>query len=203
MSFEVEFHERWVKPFYQRLLNGRFSELLYSAEPPYVPSPLGIEFRKAIAVIEPADCHQLFEEGGWRARMVGSWYAALRRWPQFVDVIGTRLIESDFPYAGRGYCSALATFCDERSSSYLRRYLDTWLPQTHEHFDQHWALPALHWIDERLDTRYAEPYLVPGGLWDRWTAGPQQGRQLGPDCYTAAKRAFDTKLSLALAAFSA
>jgi uncharacterized protein (TIGR02996 family) len=67
-------------------------------------------------------------------------------------------------------------------------------------YDQHWALPALVWVDNRLDTRYAAGYLVPGGLWDRWAAAHhREGLQL----YLDSQRKFDLTLASALAAFRA
>ncbi len=110
------------------------------------------------------------------------------------------LIASQRCYAGQGYCAALACYADEPSADCLRQYLDAWLPQVDKYYDQHWALPALVWIDQRLDTNHAARYLERGGLWDNWATAQ---RRVGPQFYLESQRKFDLTLASALATFRA
>jgi hypothetical protein len=82
----------------------------------------------------------------------------------------------------------------------LRRYLEVWLPQRDKYYDQHWALPALVWVDKRLDTQHAAPFLEAGGLWDQWAGA---NHREGAAMYQDAQRNFDLTLASALAAFRA
>jgi hypothetical protein len=188
--------ERWVSPVYLRLLHGNFRHLLLAEELSDKRSQEILTFRRCVAEVTPEIVTILLRQPEWRARLVGGWYAGLRGWRQFRDELGTLLVESRLCFAGQGYCAALACCADAASAEYLRRYLEVWLPQTDRDYDQHWALPALAWIDRRLGTQHAADYLAPGGLWDQWAAA--SGHE-GPAFYLDAQRTFD----LTLAAFRA
>jgi hypothetical protein len=76
--------------------------------------------------------------------------------------------------------------------------LDKWLPQLDKYYDQHWALPALVWVDKRLSAHHADRYLLPGGLWDQWALAQHQA---AAQFYLESQRSFDLTLASALAAF--
>ena len=104
-----------------------------------------------------------------------------------------------FPnFMNGGYCAALACFADQVSTDYLRKYLNFWLPQVDKFYDQHWALPALVWVDKRLGTQHAAEYRVSGGLWDQWASTQHRD---GPQFYLDSQRKFDLTLASALAVF--
>lgn len=193
-----ECYERWVHPVYLRLLHGNFRGYLLAEELSDEREQMMAGFRRCLAEASPSVVAALLHQPEWRARLAGSWYAGLRGWLQFRDELGALLVESRVCFAGQGYCAALACYSDEASAEHLRRYLDTWLPQLGRDYDQHWALPALVWVDRRLGTRHAAPFLVANGLWDRWAA---EHHREGPQFYLEAQRTFDLTLASALAAF--
>lgn len=195
-----ELYERWVHPLYLRLLHGNFRHYLLAEEPSDEREQMISDFRCCLAEVDPSVVTTLIRQPEWRARLAGGWYAGLRGWQQYREELGALLVESRVCFACQGYCAALACYADQTSAEFLRQYLDTWLPQVDKYYDQHWALPALVWVDKRLDTRYATGYLVPGGLWDEWAAGHHRE---GPQFYLDSQRKFDLTLASALAAFRA
>ncbi len=200
MDDVLEFYKRWVNPLYMRLLHGNFRGYLLAEELSEERDRMIANFRRCFTEVDPSVITALIRQPEWRARLVAGWYAGVRGWRQFREELGALLIESRACFACQGYCTALACFADQASAEYLRKYLDVWLPQADKFYDQHWALPALVWVDQRLDTRHAARYLVPGGLWDQWaTAHCRDGRQF----YLESQRCFDLTLSSALAAFRA
>ncbi len=195
-----ELYERWVHPLYMRLLHGNFRGRLLAEELSDEREQMISDFRRCLAEVDASVVSTLIHQPEWRARLAGSWYAGLRGWRQFTDELGALLVESRMCFACQGYCAALACYADKASAEYLRRYLDVWLPQVDKYYDQHWALPALVWVDKRLETQYAAGYLLPGDLWDQWAAA--QHRE-GPQFCLDSQRRFDLTLASALAAFRA
>jgi hypothetical protein len=191
-----ELYERWVTPFYVRLLHGNFRHFLLAEEVSDERGQMISAFQDCLATVDPTVVAALLHQPDWRVRLAGSWYAGLRDWPQFTDELGAMLVESQMCFAGQGYCVALACFADAASATHLCRYLDVWLPRVENRYDQDWALPALVWVDQQLGTNYAARYLAPGGLWEQWA-----GLQERQDYYLNTQRHFDLMLASALAAF--
>ncbi|WP_425616664.1 DUF6000 family protein [Anatilimnocola sp. NA78] len=189
---------RWVSPLYANLLHGNFSRQLLATEVSVEREQMLAEFRRCVAEVAPAVVATLLSEREWRGRLTASWYAGLRGWTQFRDELGRLLCRSEMCFAGQGYCAALACFADEESAAHLCAYLDRWLPKIDCYYDQHWALPALVWIDQRLRANFAARYLEPEGLWDQWALAHGQP---GAKFYIESQRAFDLTLSSALASF--
>ena len=150
-----EFFANWVKPFYLKGL---------------IKSDVG-ELRTALAEVTPPVVDRLLSSPGWREQIVGSWFSGLKGWSQFEDVIGVMLLASRVCEAGRGHSFALACFADEASRRHLVTYLDHYLRRPELFDDQHFAMPALMWIDEKSGTSDAARFLVCGGLWETFTAG--------------------------------
>jgi hypothetical protein len=194
----AELRDRWVAPLYLQLLHGNFRRKLLAEELTNDREHTLKRFRGCVNEVTPTIVATLIRQPEWRARLVGSWYAGLRGWVQFRDELGGMLIESQMCFAGQGYCAALACFADDSSADHLCQYLDKWLPQLDKYYDQHWALPALGWIDKRLDIRNAERYLLPGGLWNQWASAQQQS---AAPFYLKCQHSFDLTLASAMAAF--
>lgn len=194
----VELYDRWVQPLYMRLLHGNFRGSLLAEELTSQREEMIAKIRGCFSEVSSSNANELIGQPDWRPRLAGSWYAGMRGWVQFRDKLGELLVESSQCFACQGYCAALACYADDASAEHLRNYLDTWLPALDCFYDQHWALPALVWIDHRLDTRHAEKYLVSGGLWDQWAASH---RREPHSFYLGSQRKFDLTLSSALAAF--
>ncbi|MEV6969191.1 DUF6000 family protein [Hamadaea sp. NPDC051192] len=109
--------------------------------------------------------------GGWRSRIVAAWLVAMGRRVAFRRQIGELLLASDMTYAGQGYCVALAALGTEEDAAILIAYLDRYLPRIELRYDQHWAMAALVHLDAVRGTRFADPFLVAEGLWQRWANG--------------------------------
>ena len=109
--------------------------------------------------ITPALVWRLLSERNWRARVAGAYLAALRRYDQFERHIGGHFLRSETPYAGQGYCLALARFGGAGVVTILRRYLDHYLTRTELIYDQCAAMGALLHIDPTWLARYR-------GIWD-------------------------------------
>jgi hypothetical protein len=107
-------------------------------------------------------------EGGWRERLTASWLIGLDRREQFRDQIGQLLLASEMGYAGQGYCLALARFATPDDAGLLASYLDAYLPQVDNRYDQDWALGAILHIDTVLGTGQTARFLTDGGLWQQW-----------------------------------
>ncbi|WP_459802997.1 DUF6000 family protein [Herbidospora sp. RD11066] len=108
-------------------------------------------------------------DGDWRSRLTAAWLIALDRRVGFRDRLSRLLLDSEFVYAGAGYCVALARFGEAEDAAVLSAYLDRYLPQVENRYDQEDALGALLLVDERLGTRHAGRFLTPGGLWETFT----------------------------------
>jgi hypothetical protein len=96
-------------------------------------------------------------ESGWRERLTASWLIGLDRREQFRDRIGELLLASEMGYAGQGYCLALARFATPGDASLLASYLDTYLLQVDNRYDQDWAMGACC-----TSTRRSAPATPPG-----------------------------------------
>jgi len=160
-----ELNERWVHPHYMNLLGANFMHRSQK-NPPQLLSSL----KRDLSLIEEETVGRLLRLT-WREQLTGAWFAGLNGWTQFTDLIGGELIQSRYCYAGEGYCFALARFANEKSNEYLRLYLDEYLPQVDRYYDQRWALGALLWLDSIHGTNYAQTYVEPDGLWERFIAG--------------------------------
>ncbi|MFG1945769.1 DUF6000 family protein [Nonomuraea sp. NPDC048826] len=111
---------------------------------------------------------RLMLDGEWRSRLTAAWLIGLDRRTRFREQLGTRLLDSEFVYAGAGYCFALARFGEAEDAAILAGYLDRYLPQVDCDYDQTSAIGALLYLDERHGTDRAARFLVPGGLW-QWS----------------------------------
>lgn len=188
----------WVNPIYMRMLHGNFSHMLLAQELSEDRTETMETIRRCVADVEPTIVEVLIAQREWRARLVGAWYAGLRGWRQFIDQLGRLLLDSELCFAGQGYCVALACFSGVECAEHLCSYLDKWLPATNKFFDQHWALPALKWIDKNLHTEFAGKYLTPDGTWDRWA---KSNHRDGHQFFLESRHRFDVALSAGLAAF--
>ncbi|MED7926249.1 DUF6000 family protein [Nonomuraea sp. LP-02] len=102
----------------------------------------------------------------WRCRLVAAWMIGLDRRTRFRERLSGLLLESECPYAGQGYCLALACFGEERDAEIITAYLDRWLPEESCDYDQDDAMGVLLYLDESHATDRAARFLAPGGLWE-------------------------------------
>ncbi|WP_409474974.1 DUF6000 family protein [Streptomyces sp. HC307] len=110
-------------------------------------------------------------EVGWRPRLTAAWLIGFDPREQFRDRLGALLLDSEVCFAGQGYCFALARFGTRSDAEILAAYLDHYLRLPDCRYDQEWAMGALLHVDARTgaDADRADGFLVPGGLWQRWS----------------------------------
>ncbi len=160
--FDDEMYQRWVQPYYLKFMNGKFLR----TQP---QQPLAIDaLQGAIEQIDGETIDTLLTNRNWRHRLAGACFAGLKLQYMDQDEIGKLLFASEAPYAGWGYCFALARFASTRSNQYLTLYLNTFLLRYHDEYDQGWALAALLWLDAQHQTDDAQIYLLPAGLWENF-----------------------------------
>ena len=195
-------YEEWVQPFYLSILHGNFRHRCLAPEPLSERDELIARFRRGVREIDTNVVDLLFQQSEWRARLTVSWFCGIKGWRQYEPIIGESLIASEVCYAGQGYCFALACFAEKSSAGYLCRYLDKFLPQLDKFYDQHWALPALMWIDRKIGTSFAGKFLEPGGLWEQF--GEKYFKNRGkPTPLAYCKQHFDKTISTAFDYFLA
>ena len=158
--------ERWVSPFYLRVLHGNYaSRLVVGGE----REQFNTNVKDALASITPDIASELIR-GYWREAITGSWFAGLKTFDVCHDQIGDLLLQSKSCYAGQSHAFAMACYADDASVDYLKRYLNTYLRRLDCYYDQNWAMPALMWIDHLQSSNHADDFLAPDGLWHHFTA---------------------------------
>jgi hypothetical protein len=148
---------------------GRYLTLL-GGRPLGISGAAGAEFERRLG----RDARQVTDrelstllDSEWRSRITAAWLIALDCRTQFRGRLGEMLLDSELVYAGQGYCLALARFGTDADADTLCAYLDKYLPQLDRFYDQHWAMGALLYLDERLGSKHASRFLTQGGLWDK------------------------------------
>jgi hypothetical protein len=89
------------------------------------------------------------------------------------------LLANEVATAGQGYCLALARFGGVEDTEVLAEYLSRYLPGYGG--EQDWALGALLFLDARLGTVRAAPFLVSGGPWEQSWLGRGHPSYADPD----------------------
>ncbi len=168
--------DRYVKPDRRYLRVGGGLLHMADGERAEFARKLG----EAAGEITPRELDVLLA-AGWRERKTAVWLIAVAGRTAFRDRIGELLLASEGPYAGLAYCVALATFGTPADADLLSRYLDRYLPRTDVGYDQAAALGALLCVDAGSGTDRAGRFLVPDGLWQRWTASAAGRRGLDPE----------------------
>ena len=99
---------------YMKLLGGNFLRL---------PEPELVVFARSIArdaqEIADNELDALLLDGDWRPRLVAAYLIGLDRRTQFHRVLSDLLLESGGPYAGKGYCFALARLGGQKKPNLL------------------------------------------------------------------------------------
>lgn len=136
-----EFDAKWVMDFY-RVSLARLDEQTFGA------------YAQAAQEITPDIVSQLLGDFNWRLRIVGAYFAAIKGYEEFTDIMGVHLLQSEVCYAGYGYALAFAVFGSERAQDYLKAYLEYYLKRPELWYDQADALAALHLMDSAEAATY-------------------------------------------------
>ncbi|WP_433329664.1 DUF6000 family protein [Spirillospora sp. CA-294931] len=145
---------RGPSPRYRKLIGGQFTAW---------DRPFRDALIRDARKIHDGDLDRLLS-CGWRPRLTAAWLIGIDRRQQYRRTLHDLLLESAGPYAGRGYCFALARFGLNEDADILAAYLDRYLPREDCFYDQRPAIGALLYLDERLGTHQADRF-VNSGLW--------------------------------------
>lgn len=156
MGLDAATIERWVQPFYMKVLHAKQAASVTE------------QLVEASISITPEVVNALLADLNWRTRKMAAIYAGINGWSDFTDAIGERLLKSEVVYAGASYCFALARFSSDEAVTYLKRYLDIWLRRPECWYDQNHALSALLWLDQVWGSDEATAYLSANGPWMRF-----------------------------------
>ncbi len=143
--FGLDFHKKWIAPFYRASLFRGAEEFAESLKPIYS------ELNSGLIV-------SLLSDFNWRPRITGAYFAAIRRDHSVQDHIGRLLLRSDVCFAGGGYCLAFARINTPEAIGFLSRYLEYYLGRPDLWFDQHDAIGALVELDRINGTNYMESF---------------------------------------------
>ncbi|MEU4213727.1 DUF6000 family protein [Streptomyces sp. NPDC026206] len=118
--------QRYVTPDeapdrYMKLLHGNVERIPEPKKPAF--------FQSLVTAAHEATDEDLTTllKMNWRGRLVAGWLAGFDRRTQFRECLGDLLLKSQFPFAGQGYCFALARFGTPDDAALLVSYLHWWL----------------------------------------------------------------------------
>jgi hypothetical protein len=137
----AEFIQKWVVPYYMEIGaygNSTWIDAIKQAKPE----------------ITTDICLLLLGDFNWRTRKVGAYFAAIKGYPELIEIIGTHLLKSEVCYAGHIYALTLAFFNDDQCTHYLNKYLDYYLTQPSLYFDQKYVLEAVLYLDKQNGTNF-------------------------------------------------
>jgi hypothetical protein len=95
----------------------------------------------------------------WRTRQTGAFFSAITNQTQFIDIIGSHLLKSEFCYAGSVYCQVFASFNLPKCIDYLNLYLDYYLTKPDLWFDQKDAMEAILYLDKLNSTNHFDKHI--------------------------------------------
>lgn len=151
---------------YRKLIAGNFRDL---------PGDRLLSFGNALAAdslaITDGELSALLAEG-WRGRLTAAWLIGFARRSRFAPELRSALLAAGEPYAGKGYCFALARFGGEEDARTLEAYLDIYLRRPDASSDCGWAMGALSAVRARTGSA-AVPSLAGSGLWRQWLTDKQ------------------------------
>ncbi|WP_410567191.1 DUF6000 family protein [Amycolatopsis sp. cmx-4-61] len=133
------------------------------------------ELAEVARQITDTELQVLLDDGGWRERTTAAWFIAVAGRSRFRDKLGSLLLASEGPRAGRAYCMALTRLGTEADAAHLIAYLDRYLLRPDLDYDQSEALGALLCLDKALGTGHATRFVEPGGLWWQFCAALPAG----------------------------
>ncbi len=149
-----EMLDKWVMPLYKKLMQmdiAAVSDVLVGLWPDMTEEVV----------------HALLRPVGWRTRIVGAYVAACKDFNELTGWIGRLLLRSDAPYAGGGYCVALARFNTSEAAGFLIEYLDYYLTRSDLWYEQAVAMAAIAYLDDRNNTRNLAPMMA---KWETFVA---------------------------------
>ena len=157
---EERFIEEWVKPFYLEILHGNFLALEGSERDEFIQT-----CKRACSTAGAAILHALLadDDVSWREHISGAWIVGIQRNHDFTNRVGALLLESRYCYSGQGHVFALAALGTDDAKQYLMDYLDRYLVNEDDWYDQAWALAAIAWLDQAQGTSNKQRYM------ERWT----------------------------------
>lgn len=157
-ELSVDFIKKWVTPFYMELGSGLDTNWVKDVK----------EIKGAIS---PEIVAALLGDFNWRTRLVGTYFAAVKGYGNFIEIIGTLLLRSELCCVGHMYILALVSLDREQSIRYFESYLDYYLRKPELYFDQEKVMEALYFLDQQHHTHNLDKYR------DHWEALQKERRK--------------------------
>ncbi|MGW8671385.1 DUF6000 family protein [Streptomyces niveus] len=149
---------------YKKLLSASFMRADHEQVLEFATAIMG-DSRQA----STSDLEQLLG-GDWREVLTACWLIGFAQRYEFRDELHRLIGEGDARRTGKGIAFALARFCQPSDAYALKQYLERSLGELQNRGNQPWCLGALLHIERRLGAMTSHDLIVPGGLWDRWSA---------------------------------
>lgn len=146
----------WVLPFYGLVVNGNFAS---KSTPQDTLELFARDVRRALEEITPDITSRLLDDSNWRAIMMGSWFAGLKRYSIFRARIGELLFAPRCHLDAPIHAFAMACFEDGTSTQYLINHLRSNNRRKSQPADLDWVTPALLWIDNQFDSNHSTEFI--------------------------------------------
>lgn len=148
IGIDEEFRKKWIIPFYRNVLNVNKYD-----DDNWIQYMISIkdQITNEITLKNLGDY-------GWRSRITGAYFAAIKNAADYIDIIGTHLLKSRSGHAGQEFAVYLGFINEPRATKYLIEYLDFYLEQPQWGIDQVSVLEALQYLDEINGTKHISLY---------------------------------------------
>lgn len=139
---------------YRLLLHANFLNESLSAQQDFAA-----DLCAATKGIEARELDRWLNGGAWREMLPAAWIIGLRGNRDCLPKLRALLLASGTIFAGQALCFALARLEDADAGDALTSYLE----EDVRVCEREWAIGALVWLDSRLGTQRAEPFLHEAG----------------------------------------
>lgn len=146
---DIEFFLKWVEPYYMFLFNTRWC---IQPDPKLTPRFVSL-VKPALSEVNDVIIENMLSEKilGWRSRVVGCWFAGIKKREKYIDEISKSL---GYNFRQMSTCFALVRFNNQKAIKYLANYLEQFIACERNLSDNHWnrahwtwAIQALTYLD--------------------------------------------------------
>jgi Family of unknown function (DUF6000) len=155
---DLELRKEWVEPYYMFLINVRWLRESENRSQPYFVKIV----QPAVAKVNDSIIEELISYRDWRHKVVGCWFAGIKKRSQYIEEISKSL---GGYFRQMATCFALVRFNNDLSVYYLSQYLEEFIACTNnlkdEHWNDHhfgWAIQALTYLDRQQGNFYFQKY---------------------------------------------
>jgi hypothetical protein len=154
----LKLREEWVEPYYMFLIDVRWLRKSENLSQPHFVKIV----KPALAKVNNEIIEELIAYRDWRHRVVGCWFAGVKKRSQYIEEISKSL---GGYFRQMATCFALVRFNNDRSIYYLSQYLEEFITNPNNLKDDHWnkqhfgwAIQALTYLDRKKGDFYFQQY---------------------------------------------